>query len=598
MSFSERMCWEVRTTGNDNNSGGFRGGWSISPPAAPTLVNAGGSGISAGTYYFVLTYAQNNGAFGTGSGGKGTLESPMSAESSITLSGAANIQVNSPSRPTLLSGVGDVGDIDYCIYMATTPGGPYHPVNAGTGSSNTFHNTVGTNTVLDNNFDTSNANDYGPPGTDYSQQDGVQLTYTDLVIDGSNNQKLTSVTHPGTVQRLEIVNVDGSGAYYVDKSAGTLGSTGGQGKLGGALATPGLAGAQLEAGIDSGCVFIKAGTYTLTSGSTNVSGGLIRSDSSQAQFIGYNTNRFTYNQDQTKPTIKAGTDSTTILTIAKTYNQVANIKFDANTHSGMTAVATTDRNNLVRDCETTGGFSTGFDSTNVGNFFLRCFSDGDAGQGFRSNTGGNGTVFFECMANVSSSGYGFDLVGNASCVHCVAQVSAGQGFHSDASSNLFVNCTAYDTTGTSTPHTGNIGFSTNPSGTVIGGWYINCLAVGFAGSGSAGFTSGQPVASNLFMNCSAFNCETLFSTVKAIQVIHYAALSADPFLNSAGADFGLNNTAGAGRALRGAGQPGQTVQTGIPFITQDSYVDIGAVQTPAATGGMLVHPGYGGGPKG
>lgn len=93
----------------------------------------------------------------------------------------------------------------------------------------------------------------GTPGTDFSQQDAAQQAYTDLVIDGATNTKVTSAAHAFgatsvgnilnvtggtgfTVQRVQIISVTGVTATC-DKSLGTLGSTGGTGNLGGALKT-------------------------------------------------------------------------------------------------------------------------------------------------------------------------------------------------------------------------------------------------------------------------------------------------------------------------------------------------------------------------
>lgn len=78
------------------------------------------------------------------------------------------------------------------------------------------------------------------------------VTYTDLSIDAANNTKITSVTRPfiandvgnvinitsgtgWTVQRA-IINSVASGVATMDRAMGTTGSTGGAGKLGGALA--------------------------------------------------------------------------------------------------------------------------------------------------------------------------------------------------------------------------------------------------------------------------------------------------------------------------------------------------------------------------
>lgn len=604
MAFSERMAWEVRSTGSDSNSGGFRGGWSISPPPAPVLSSGGGGSIGAGTYYIVLTFAQLDGA--SDSGGKGTLETPKSAETAITVGGSSTITITSPANPLLADAQNrGLGDVAYCAYWSSTTGGPYHPVNSN-GASNTFSTKCGTNNVMTQNF-SSVVNDYGPPGTDYTQQDGVQLTYTDLVIDGSSNVKLTSVAHPGTVdlvgntinvtsgtgftvQRLEILNVDGAGAYYVDKSAGTTSSTGGHGVLGGGLATPGMAGNLIELGVDSEVAFIKNGTYTL-SNSVNVAGGRFQSDSNNSQIIGYDTNRTTYNRDTNRPTLQAGANNMVCVIMNRNYSVVANLVFAPNGHTGVTGVSARDRNILVRDCQS-NAVDTGFDTDHNGVVFIRCYSNGDTAKGFYA--GGVGDLYFNCVANVQNA-IGFNLNGGGCmALHCVSYCNGGQGFHSDANGNFFANCTAYDTTGGSA--IGSVGFTTNNAGTGISSTFINCAATNFAGTGSAGFDFGVSLPSNLMLHCAGFNNTVNFSQVWGVNIDVFKVLTQDPFVNAAGLDFGLNNVTNGGKTLRGAGQPGHAALTQLPGgVAADSYVDIGAVQTSSLQSGMLVHPGMTGG---
>jgi len=110
-------------------------------------------------------------------------------------------------------------------------------------------------------------------------------TFTDLVIDAATNTKITSSIRPFTtadggniinitsgtgftVQRVQILSVDGSAIATCDKAVGTAGSTGGNGKMGGALAVP--TGALMDLAVAGNTVWAKQGTYTLT-GNTSVS---------------------------------------------------------------------------------------------------------------------------------------------------------------------------------------------------------------------------------------------------------------------------------------------------------------------------------------
>lgn len=111
---------------------------------------------------------------------------------------------------------------------------------------------------------------------DYSQQDTAQISYTDLQIDATTNTKVTSVLHPFTIaqvgnliqvtsgsgfttpQRVLILSV-AAGVATCDKSLGTVASTGGVGKLGGACAS--IAG-PLALAVASNTLHIQSGNYT------------------------------------------------------------------------------------------------------------------------------------------------------------------------------------------------------------------------------------------------------------------------------------------------------------------------------------------------
>src|SRR6476661_4844198 len=97
----------------------------------------------------------------------------------------------------------------------------------------------------------------GASGTDFSQQDAAAYSGTNLAIDAATNTKVTSATHNfvaadvGNLLQItagagfttgfyQIVSV-ASNAATLDRSAGTLGSTGGTFAVGGALASPGKA---------------------------------------------------------------------------------------------------------------------------------------------------------------------------------------------------------------------------------------------------------------------------------------------------------------------------------------------------------------------
>lgn len=116
--------------------------------------------------------------------------------------------------------------------------------------------------------------DRGGSGTDYSQQDAAQLALTDLAC--ASNTTLTSATGGFTSTMVdnciyiasgtnfvagyyEITGYTNTNTVTIDRTAASGGdATSGSGKVGGAIASPGLAAAQAVGGQT---VYIKAGTY-------------------------------------------------------------------------------------------------------------------------------------------------------------------------------------------------------------------------------------------------------------------------------------------------------------------------------------------------
>lgn len=122
-------------------------------------------------------------------------------------------------------------------------------------------------------------------GTDYSQQDGAQLTITDLEIDAVDSSLVSSVgtpfvdgTHEGNILHItagtgftagwyEVVNVSVAGVATLDRSAGTVGSTGGTARLGGACSLNStLDDDVFEALVPSNTVWVKSGNYSFGEG--------------------------------------------------------------------------------------------------------------------------------------------------------------------------------------------------------------------------------------------------------------------------------------------------------------------------------------------
>lgn len=121
----------------------------------------------------------------------------------------------------------------------------------------------------------------------------------------------------------------------------------------------------------------------------------------------------------------------------------------------------------------------------------------------------------------------------------------------------------------------------------------NNIFTGFSGAGGSAVTGGATRA----ILVSAKNAYYNNTTNKTSVVIHYdlgdVTLTNTPFTNAAGGDFSIATAAKA--ELQAQGWP-----SSFNGISTNQYLDPGAaqIQIPAATGGVLVHPGMSGGMRG
>jgi hypothetical protein len=218
----------------------------------------------------------------------------------------------------------------------------------------------------------SNSGGFDPfvvtPGTDYSQQNSPQITYTDLVV-GATTTKYTSVLNvvssalPGNT--LVITGGTGctTGTYEilsnatitatVDRSLGTAASVC-TGVLGGSLLTNSQAFSNATAG---NTVNTKVGTYTLTS-------TLITPSVSYIQWIGYQA---THDDGGTKPLVTTATNSTDLVDIAGSLGAIDNISFSNTAGTSANGIVKTSANGTfaIRNC-TLAGFTEAVNGDNSG----------------------------------------------------------------------------------------------------------------------------------------------------------------------------------------------------------------------------------------
>lgn len=416
--------------------------------------------------------------------------------------------------------------------------------------------------------------DTAASGTDFSQQDSPQVTYTDLVIDVTFNTKITSSGHPFTsahpgniinvtggtgftVQRIQILSVV-AGVATCDKAVGTVGSTGGTGNLGGGLLTIQKAADLI---VDKNIIHIKAGTYTLTVGVSfpNTSGtGVTR-------FVvqGYDTVHG--DTTGTRPLVTTATNSTNLFGFngggGVTRAFVKNINFSntAGTRAFGVYAAGTYVCAMVEDC-IFDGFTTAIiaDGSSAGESIgfaaINCE--------FKNNsiscveTRYCGTHLHGCYIHDNTKdGIRCDLTNQSvSLSRCIfANNGRFAVYMPNGSGELAAyNCVFYNN---------GLTFSGNPfpalavANSLGIGLIVNCILYGGGTGGGMGYFGPSGAASDRLEEVIGRNnaADVALFAAQKYSSYHDVLLTANPFNNAAGGDFTLNNTAGGGSVCRNAG---------------------------------------------
>lgn len=433
---------------------------------------------------------------------------------------------------------------------------------------------------------------------DYSQQSSAQFTYTDLASVGAGST-CSSVANPFAAQQVgNVINVTGgtnftAGLYViasvalgvatvVGAAAMTTGAgVSGTGNLGGALATPGKAGGLM---IASNQIYIKSGTYTIASATANVATGTINAPagiaSAPTYIQGYGSVRGDYG---TKPILIANGSITTftICNDAGTGVFWENLQLDGNSRTSSQGIRTNGGASYIisKNC-TNHGLSGAAAATS----FFFCLAQNCTG-GAALNTGN----FYLCVA-IGTIGMGCVLSAEQTAEGCVSinnSGASGLGFQVASGANV-VNCLAFGNAQDGFKFTQGIAVT----------YAVNCISVGNSGYGYNAFTAPPTVR---LKNCASYNNTSgniNTSLILQNQIQNFIALTGNPFTNTSGLDFSLNNTTGAGKSLRAAGLPGSTASTQLPGLSTFSYPDIGPVQHMDAGGsssGTIFQANYSGG---
>lgn len=346
--------------------------------------------------------------------------------------------------------------------------------------------------------------------------------------------------------------------YYVttsgsDSNAGT--------SEGAAFASPGKAASVATTSGD--VIYVKAGTYTLTSSSSNVSGGRVTLTVG-VRMEGY---AVTPGDRAALPVINAGAiTGIDIITLNSSFNTRSSglffIEVDGNSGTGNRGIYS-PQNYVVNiyGCIARNCNNYGFHG-NVQHICVNCSAIG-CNIGFYSYYTTIGCVAKSCTSNgfevvktlyfcraSGNGGHGFNFYNQFACSakSCISHGNTLAGFSGSYDIAGLIDCIS--------TNNGTYGADLGPANNGL-----TCINFAHRSNGSGAF-AGTP-----------------FNAVNTI------ALSSDPYVNAASDNFALNTTAGGGALLRAKGLPAS-----IPGDGTTGYPDIGMYQHQDSAGGSVALP--------
>jgi hypothetical protein len=348
----------------------------------------------------------------------------------------------------------------------------------------------------------------------------------------------------------------------MDRAVGTLGSTGGSGKLGGALANSDtIAGSVLA---NQNTVWIKTGTYNITT-SFHIS--------NTYQIIGYGSS---HGDNGTAPTLNMTASSTQIVNgwsngqhVLHNLNLTTSAATKTSAIGGSASVIVISRCTITGFTSAMGGGggtlvvrdSLILNSTSVGltatNFLISNSVISGSGGAQLQTSGGQSLIVRSLIVDGAAEGF------KATGVGCVITLIQSTIANNAGSAVRLQSATSVSVFLESNIIFGNGGYgvendSTQPLGLIAYANYGNALGSNTSGS---------------YLRVPAGSADV--------------ALTANPFTNSGSGDYSLNNTAGGGAACKGVGYPGA-----FPNGTTTGTLDMGAVQTGSCGGGGSASANY------
>lgn len=420
----------------------------------------------------------------------------------------------------------------------------------------------------------------GASGTDFSQQDAAQATLTAASVvhstttqinvavgdytvtnnDVGNHLNITGGTATAGVYEITTVDIPNN-RWTVDRSVGTAGQTV-VGAMGGAMASVGRANSFAVA---SNKLWIKAGTYTITSSSFNVAGGCVSSTNGKG-YEGYQTTRGDLG---TPPLLQADGVITgfTVFSLSTASHAVINISVDCNNRATSTAFNLSVT--YTYKCKVVNSTANAF-AMSSNSITIECEASGCSGTAVFGLAASQAHAILCYSHDNTIPGFNITSAG-AMCIHCISESNSGassDGFTLNGATCGVFNCSAYNN--------GRDGFRILTNVIQV----VNCIAEDNAGWG---FNVNGPSNDVFILGCAGFSNasgEVQENTGLFVQNIGFVTGSGSFFTNAAAGDFSLNDTAGAGAAAKSAGYPGV-----YPGGLTTGFEDIGAAQSQGNGGG-------------
>lgn len=364
----------------------------------------------------------------------------------------------------------------------------------------------------------------GATGVDYSQQAAPEAIYVDLVLDTTTT--ISSVIRPFTSDDIgNIISFTGGtgftvGRYYIsavnagiatlDRAAGTLSSTGGLARLGGAIAYPHVFD---SASVNGNVLWIRGGTYTLSSATADVVNGRMNFAGLRS-VIGYGTVR----GDRQRPIFNVTTTGNTsqILLGVGTEVYIANLEF-VGTATGFRVMALLGTQSTAENIYASG-HGDGIITLNASNIVTNCYiANCSTNIAFGASGNHHGT-FINCIAENNVIGF---QGANMTCISCISLGNSNMGYQDVQGA---YNCVAYNNT--------NEGFYSGQHSQ-----WINCIS-SENGYGYRSVVSGTNDHYISLINCVSYDNATA-EVSGPFLLLDNTELMETPFTDPTNGDFGL-----------------------------------------------------------